>query len=74
MKIAIVVKEHVNGDCNTLNFGLLSSNAEGGANNIYLRIEQGTSTLAEQQIPTSMEGMPTLCNKLIHRTSIRYYS
>eukprot|EP00057_Strongylocentrotus_purpuratus_P022451 XP_011676925.1 PREDICTED: uncharacterized protein LOC105444405 [Strongylocentrotus purpuratus] len=48
----------LNGDCNTLNFGLLSSNAEGGANNIYLRIEQGTSTLAEQQIPTSMEVEP----------------
>ncbi|XP_030850442.1 uncharacterized protein LOC105442984 [Strongylocentrotus purpuratus] len=46
----------LNGECDT--FELLSSHAEGGAKSICLRIEQGTSTLAEQQIPISIEVEP----------------
>eukprot|EP00057_Strongylocentrotus_purpuratus_P007335 XP_011661809.1 PREDICTED: uncharacterized protein LOC105437200 [Strongylocentrotus purpuratus] len=48
----------LNGEGNTFNFELLSSCAEGGAKSICLRIEKGTSTLAEQQIPTSTEVEP----------------
>eukprot|EP00057_Strongylocentrotus_purpuratus_P027276 XP_011681750.1 PREDICTED: uncharacterized protein LOC105446505 [Strongylocentrotus purpuratus] len=48
----------LNGECNTSDFELMSSHAEGGAKSISLRIEQGTSTLAEQQIPISIEVEP----------------
>eukprot|EP00057_Strongylocentrotus_purpuratus_P029192 XP_011683666.1 PREDICTED: uncharacterized protein LOC752165 [Strongylocentrotus purpuratus] len=48
----------LNGECNTSNFELPSSCAEGGAKSICLRIEQGTSTLVEQQIPISIEVEP----------------
>eukprot|EP00057_Strongylocentrotus_purpuratus_P009290 XP_011663764.1 PREDICTED: uncharacterized protein LOC105438095 [Strongylocentrotus purpuratus] len=48
----------LNGECNTLNFELLSTHAEGRTRSISLRIEQGESILAEQQIPISIEVEP----------------
>ncbi|XP_030837231.1 uncharacterized protein LOC105440953 [Strongylocentrotus purpuratus] len=54
----VPVRGLLKGECNTLDFELMSSPDEGGAKSICLRIEQGTSTLAEQHMPTSMEVEP----------------
>ncbi|XP_030838446.1 uncharacterized protein LOC115922854 [Strongylocentrotus purpuratus] len=53
----VPVRGLLKGECNTLDFELMSSPDEGGAKSICLRIEQGTSTLAEQHMPTSIEGV-----------------
>eukprot|EP00057_Strongylocentrotus_purpuratus_P015431 XP_011669905.1 PREDICTED: uncharacterized protein LOC105440953 [Strongylocentrotus purpuratus] len=54
----VPVRGLLKGECNTLDFELMSSPDEGGAKSICLRIEQGTSTLAEQHMPTSIEVEP----------------
>lgn len=61
----VPVRGLLKGECNTFDFELMSSPSEGGAKNICLRIEQGTSTLTEQHIPTSMEGVSTVAYKII---------